>query len=306
MQQYRSVYGQYLNFLFPRTFNEKVQVRKLFDRRPLLTQWADKYLAREYVARMLGADVLPTLYHVTTDPSDIPFERLPKQYVVKATHGSGWTCIVKDGSSVNNQQIIDCCRSWLSTSYYLLTKEWVYKGITPRILVEEFLDCGTGNVPHDYKLFVFNGKVKFIQVDVNAPQGRGRDIYDTEWNRVPCRLGPRENLQTPIAKPGNFDTMIDYAETLADGIDFVRVDLYEVRGKVYFGELTCTPANGFHTFRPALWDKTFGDLWKMRFFSGTCRSLLKRRGMGRQGSHSLGEISPARQTSRFHQRAFLR
>jgi hypothetical protein len=306
MRQYRSVNGKHLNVFSPRTFNEKVQVRKLFDRRRQLTEWADKYRVREYVSRMLGPGVLPTLYHVTTDPSDIPFERLPHKYVIKATHGSGWTCVVQDGSRINQQQIISCCKAWLDTNYYALTGEWVYKSITPRIIVEEFLDSGTGSVPSDYKFFVFGGKVKFIQVDVNTPQEWGRDIYDTEWKRIDCRLGRRENLKRPIARPESLDTMIAYAETLSGGIDFVRVDLYEIHGKVYFGELTCTPANGFHTFRPALWDRTFGNYWEMRFLSGTCRSLLMKKGIGGQGRRSLVEIGIARQASRFYQRVFSR
>ncbi len=264
MRDYRRIFGHYPRILFPRTFNEKVQVRKLFDRRSHLTEWADKYLVRDYVRRTIGAAALPTLYHVTDDPSDIPFEQLPKKYVIKATHGSGWTCIVRDGTAINQQEIIDLCETWLSTSYYALGREWLYEGIIPRIVVEEFLDCGTGTVPTDYKFYVFAGKAKFIQVNVGRYIAHKINFYDTRWNRIDCRLGRYENSDAKIARPETLDTMIDYAQRLAGKIDFVRVDLYEVRGKVYFGELTNTPSNGLEPFDPPSWDRTFGDFWKMR------------------------------------------
>lgn len=263
MRDYRRVFGHYPHILFPRTFNEKVQVRKIFDRRRQLTVWADKYLVRDYVSRILGPAVLPVLYHVTVDPSDIPFEQLPKQYVVKATHGSQWIYIVRDGLAINKKEIIECCRTWLSTSYYELGREWVYKNIIPRIIIEEFLDNGTGVVPQDYKFFVFGGKVRFVQVDVGRFTAHKRNLYDHEWNRIECHY-EYENSDAEIPKPETLDTMIDYAQRLAGGIDFVRVDLYEVRGKVYFGELTNTPSNGLVPFSPPSWDTAFGSFWKTR------------------------------------------
>lgn len=266
IREYRSVFGYYPNILFPRTFNEKVQVRKLFDRRRQLSEWADKYLVRDYVRRTLGPAVLANLYHVTKEPSDIPFERLPKKYVIKPTHGSGWTHIVSDGTAISRQEIIDRCETWLSTSYYALKKEWPYKSIVPRILVEEFLDNGTGTTPDDYKFFVFAGKVKFIQVDLDRYTAHKRNLYDAEWNRIDCQLGRYGNFEANIARPENLDTMIDYAKKLAGDIDFVRVDLYTVRGKVYFGELTNTPGSGLEWFRPSSWDRTFGDLWEIRMW----------------------------------------
>ncbi|MEJ2008179.1 MAG: ATP-grasp fold amidoligase family protein [Acidobacteriota bacterium] len=264
MRDYRRVFGHYPHILFPRTFNEKVQVRKVFDRRRQLAVWADKYLVRDYVERIIGPAVLPTLYHVTYEPSDIPFEQLPKQYVVKATHGSGWTYIVRDAATINKQEIIDCCKRWLSTNYYVLGREWIYRDIVPRIIIEEFLDCGTGAVPIDYKFHVFAGKAKFIQVHVGRYVAHRINFYDTEWNRIDCRFCNNENYSGEIRRPESLDTMIDYAQRLAGSIDFVRVDLYEVRGKVYFGELTSTPSNGHDPFYPPSWDTTFGNCWKMR------------------------------------------
>jgi hypothetical protein len=261
MRDFRAKFGYFPNILFPRTFNEKSQARKLFDRRKKLALWADKYAVREYVQTKLGAAVLPVLYHVTVDPSDIPFDKLSQKYVVKASHGSGWVQIVMNGQDVNRHDLIERCRYWLSVNYYQLTKEHCYKNITPRILIEEFLDPGTGAAPSDFKFFVFGGKTKFIQVDVDRYTNHKRNVYDTDWNKIDCRF-VYDNCSSDIPKPLALQTMIDYAEVLSDGIDFVRVDLYELGGKVYFGELTNTPENGMGQFVPSSWDRVFGTLWR--------------------------------------------
>jgi len=263
-RDFRAAFGHYPNVFFPKTFNEKVQTRKIFDRRRGLSTWADKYAVREYVRTKIGEAVLPALYYVSADPLEIPFQELPMQYVVKATHGSGWIQIVRDDTTVDKQDLINRCLGWLSMNYSDLTREWIYRDIPPRIVIEEFLDDGTGGPPKDYKFFVFGGKVKVIQVDLDRFIHHTRNFYDPNWTRLDCRLG-YENFDAPVARPGNLGTMIDYAEALSDNIDFVRVDLYDIRGKVYFGELTNTPANGLKQFHPSSWDEVFGAFWKMRF-----------------------------------------
>lgn len=261
MQRYRHRFGRYPNILRPRTFNEKIQVRKLFDRRQQLCLWADKFGVRDYVAAKVGPAVLAELYHVTTDPCDIPFDKLPRKYVVKPSHGSGWIQIVNDGKTVNKQELIERCKRWLTLNYFDVTGEWVYKNIKPRILIEEFLDSGDGNPPNDFKCFVFGGKVQAIQVDVDRHTKHKRNLYDTKWDRIPCRF-VYDNCEDVIPRPASLETMIRYAEILSDKVDFVRVDLYEVHGRVYFGELTNTPENGFGKFEPSSWDATLGKFWR--------------------------------------------
>lgn len=262
MERYFRVYGHYPNILSPKTFNEKVQVRKIFDRRPFFSTWADKYAVREYVQDTIGPGVLPSLLYDTSDPDDIPFERLPTQYVLKASHGSGWLRILRDGDSADRSQLVAQCKAWLSRNYFDADNEWQYKNIRARILVEEFLDAGDGNVPNDYKFFVFGGSAQFIQVDVDRHTHHKRTIYDTQWNRTDCRLG-NFDFTGDVPRPDKLDLMIDYAQRLSNNIDFVRVDLYEVRGKVYFGELTSTPGGGTRRFSPPSWDRVFGDFWKV-------------------------------------------
>jgi TupA-like ATPgrasp len=261
-RDFHAAFGHYPNVFFPKTFNEKVQARKIFDRRHLLSTWADKYAVREYVRTKIGDAVLPVLYHVSVDPLDIPFHRLPAQYVVKATHGSGWVQIVRNGKAFDKQDLTDRCSGWLSQNYSDLTREWFYRDIPPRILIEEFLDDGTGLPPKDYKFFVFGGKVKVIQVDLDRFAHHRRNFYDLDWKKLDCRLS-YENSDTLVARPDNLETAIDYAQILSDNVDFVRVDLYDIRGKIYFGELTNTPENGFGRFDPPSWDKVFGSFWKM-------------------------------------------
>lgn len=263
MRDYRRRFGRYPDIFSPQTFNEKIQARKLFDRRTQLSTWADKYAVRDYVARRIGAGALPELYHVTSSPSDIPFEKLPAKYVVNPTHGSGWVQIIRDGTSVNKPRLMECCRRWLATNYFKSTREWAYKNIPPRIIIEEFLDDGTGVAPADFKLFVFGGKVKVIQVDIDRHTNHKRNLYDANWNRLDCRF-VYPNCETDVPRPATLETMVCYAELLSDEIDFVRVDLYEVRGKVYFGELTNTPESGFGRFDPSSWDAALGRFWKMK------------------------------------------
>lgn len=262
MHRYFREFGSYPNIFFPKTFNDKVQVRKIFDRRPFSTLWADKYAVRQYVADILGPEVLPTLLYETFRPDDIPFDRLPKQYVVTANHASSWIRIVKDGDALDRSELVAQCKTWLSRNYFDESKEWQYRNIRPRILVKAFLDGGDGNPPCDYRIFVFDGSAKFIQIDLDTYTHPTRAFYDTHWNRMECLRGDTDPARD-LPRPDKLDLMIDYAQRLSNNIDFIRVDLYEVRGKVYFGELTFNPGGGVVKFVPPSWDRVFGDFWKL-------------------------------------------
>ncbi len=260
MKKYRYTYGYWPNVLFPRTFNEKLQARKIFDHRAIFAVWVDKVAVRSFVADMIGVSILPRLYHVTRNPDDIPFHRLPRRYVVKASHGSGWVQLVRDAESLDRQALIDTCREWLSLNYYDINQEPFYRKVTPRIIVEEFLEDESGEVPNDLKFYVFGGKVRFVQIDVARFGEHRRNIYDPEWNLLPVKLTVEPCLDG-IERPALLGEMIRVAETLAGGTDFVRVDLYESAGRVYFGEMTPSSGNGFNTFTPASYDAVFGSFW---------------------------------------------
>lgn len=266
LEVFRDRFGHYPDIMNPVTFNEKIQTRKVFDRRPILAMIADKFAVRDYVAERVSQEVLTKLYHVTTDPRDIPFARLPERYVLKATHGSGWVEIVKDHAKRDEGALIDTCRGWLAKNYYELSLEWMYQNIPRRIMVEEFLDNGSGEPAEDFKLFTFNGRVEFIQVDVGRFCEHKKNFYDRQWNLVPLRQ-EADNFPGVIPAPANLEALIECAEKLAAGLDFIRVDLYSLNNKIYFGELTVTPGNGFFRFEPPYFNEVFGKLWRMEIGS---------------------------------------
>jgi hypothetical protein len=259
--RYRDTFGAWPNLFAPRTFNEHLNHKKLFDRRPILTMLADKYAVRQYVRERVGEEYLNEVYLVTENPGDLDFSRFPDRFVVKATHGSGWNVIVVDKYRADERAIRKQCAIWLKMNYYDLGREWCYKHIPPRILVEAFIGDASGKVPLDFKFFCFDGIPRFIQVDFDRFEHHTRNLYDTSWNQVPCKLH-YDNNEQGCPMPSNLDEMLAVAENLAYGLDFVRVDLYSVHNRVYFGEMTHYPGNGFERFDPAWYDAYFGSFWK--------------------------------------------
>jgi hypothetical protein len=255
----------------PRTFNEKVRHRILFDRRAVLTQLADKAAVRDYVEARLGRRLLPERYYITIDPDTIPFDKLPDRFVVKPTHGSGWIQIVTDKSTLDRATLIETCRGWLRQSYYEATHEWVYKNIEPRIIVEQFIDDGTGNTPNDYKFFVFDGAVEMIQVDTARFSDHRRRLYTPTWEKLSVR-SDYDDISGEVPRPRHLQQMIAAAEGLGRGLDFIRVDLYDTPDRVFFGELTTTPEGGWGRFRPDEFDHHLGRRWKLP----NLRALRKR------------------------------
>ena len=258
--RYARIHRTIPNLLRPRTFNEKVLHRIVFERRPWMTMVADKYRVRDYVRERVGAHVLPALYWVGTDPQTIPFDILPERFVVKPTHGSGWVEIVRDKGRLDRDALRRTCSSWLGQSYYAMTREWIYKDITRRILVEELIDDGNGVAPNDYKLFVFGGRVTFILVTMGRFAVRAHMLMDRDWNEVQVRFA-YSSLRRQVPPPPHLPQMIEAAEALARGIDFVRADFYDTAARLFFGELTATPGCGLDRFDPPSFDRTLGALW---------------------------------------------
>jgi hypothetical protein len=262
VRSYYNTHGYLPNFFRPLTFNEKVLHRMLFDRRPIWGQMADKFAVRSYVESRLGPSVLPELYCVTTQPETMLFDALPDAFVVKPTHGSGWVEIVTDKSQCDRDVLIETCYDWLGRSFYDMTREWPYKYIEPRIIIEQFIDDGSGEAPRDYKLFVFGGKAVMIQVDSGRFNIHKRRLYSPEWQKLPALL-EKDDLGEDVPKPPHLSDMIAAAEILGKDIDFVRVDFYDTAGGLYFGELTTTPGRALDRFRPKEFDQYLGGFWKL-------------------------------------------
>lgn len=243
----------------PQTYNEKLQWLKIHDQHDEYTIMVDKYLAKSFVKERIGGEyVIPTL-GVWNKFSEIDFSILPNQFVLKTTHDSGGVVIVKDKSSLNMKIAEQVLTKSLHHNYYLANREYPYKRVPPRIIAENYLIDESGVELKDYKVFCFNGVPRAIQVDYDRFVGHKRNMYDTEWNRLPFTLEYPTDWNIEIAKPVNLSKMLDISAKLSKGIPHVRVDLYNVSGHIYFGELTFFHGGGYESFTPECWNKIFGD-----------------------------------------------
>lgn len=249
-----------LNSDEPQTFNEKLQWLKLYDRKPEYTNMVDKYEVKKYIASVIGEEyIIPTL-GVWDNFDDIDFDKLPNKFVLKCTHDSGGLIVCKDKSKLDKKESSKKISKSLKRNYYYSSREWPYKNVKPRIIAEKFIEDKKSKDLKDYKFMCFNGKVKcsFVCSNRNSDNGLNVDFFDLDWNKMPFeRHYPNSTIAIP--KPENYDLMIELSEKLAKNIPFVRVDFYEVNGKVYFGELTFFPGAGFEEFTPESWDYTLGS-----------------------------------------------
>lgn len=253
--------GKKLNLESPKTFNEKLQWLKLYDRKPIYTTMVDKHAVKSYVAERIGEEyVVPTL-GAWDSFDDIDFDSLPDRFVLKCTHDSGGLVICRDKSKLDKdvaKRKIDAC---MKRNYYWGTREWPYKNVKPRIIAEKYMeDTVTGEL-RDYKFFCFNGdpKILFIATDRHRVSSETKfDFFDAQFNHLDMRNG-HPNADVPPKKPGCFEQMRQLAQALSAGIPQLRVDFYEVDGHVYFGELTFFHWSGMVPFDPPHWDNTLGE-----------------------------------------------
>lgn len=262
-RRYYRTYGRLPNLLSPRSYSEKIQHRKLFDRRPYLAETSDKFAMRAYAARILGEDLSPEIYWRTADPSSIPFATLPRRFVVKATHGSGWLWIVNDRDALDTRALLAACEKWLRSDYSRRGDEPFYASIPRQIIVEEFLDDGTGRPPADIKLLVFNQRVRVVQIDVDRFGAHRRKFLDTAWNDLPI-YDEKGRAEGRLEAPSRLGELVAVAEALARDTDFVRIDCYQVGDRICLGEMTHTPGTGLSPIYPAIWDDRWGAMWERR------------------------------------------
>ena len=257
--------GTRLNLENPQTFNEKLQWLKLYDRKPEYTVMVDKYLVRDYIAQTIGEEYLIPLLGVWDDPEEIDFEALPQQFVLKCNHNSGLgMCICKDKETLDIPKVKRELKRGLQQNYYLTGREWPYKDVPRKIICEKYMSDGNTAGLTDYKFMCFHGQVKciFTCTDRHMENGLKVTFFDTNWNKLSfIRHYPSSSQDIPA--PQNFILMKKLAEKLAQGIPFVRVDFYEIDGRVYFGELTFFPGSGMEDFSPIAWDYKIGEWVKM-------------------------------------------
>ena len=248
----------------PKTFNEKLQWLKLNDRRNEYTRLVDKYEVKDYVKGILGEEaIIPTL-GVWDRFDDIDFEGLPDRFVLKTTHDSGGVVVVSDKGRMDMEAVRKKLEKSLKTNYYTLHREYPYKNVKPRIIAEKYMIDEGGSGLKDYKFFCFGGEVKFFKVDLNRFTNHHANYYDRNWNLEEFWESQYPvDYSTQVVPPCNFDKMLTYAEKLSEGIPFVRVDLYNIDGDIYFGELTFFPTSGAVPFSPPEWNDKIGDMLKL-------------------------------------------
>lgn len=263
---YESFFGKPIDFNNPKTFNEKIQVYKLNYRKSLLTNLTDKLLVRDYVSKKIGNEYLVPIVGHYDKVDNIPFKLLPQKFLLKTSHGSGWNIFCWNRENFNWENAKLTLNYWLTQNYFLVWREWSYKNIVPKILVEELLlDDGANNFPTDFKIYCFNGQPKLVMVRIYENSVYKAIYFNTEWQPLPFRKA-YPLYDQPIPKPNNFEEMMSFAKMLAENLPFVRVDMYIINNKIYVGELTFYPSAGFSKFNPPEWDEILGSYFDISMF----------------------------------------
>lgn len=269
LRKYKRSHGETFDIDNPQTLNQKIFWLKLYDRRPIHKILADKYTVREYLAEHFGSDKLIPLYYKTTDWKDISLDVIPDEpCIIKPTHSSGEYEIIRDKSQVNIKKLRFECRCWLSRNYYMRSQEWQYKDTTRRLIIEKLLLDKNGHIPNDYKLHFINGKLEFVYCSVGRESVNKRNIYDANWNPlyftwVEGKKDPATTRGEEIPAPESFDEMKRIGGEIAKDFDYVRVDFYDVDGKLYYGEVTFFHGGGNDIFTPKEYDLIYGEKLKL-------------------------------------------
>ena len=251
--------GYRLDLKNPKTYNAKLQWLKLYDKRPEYTKMVDKVDAKDYVASLIGDKYVIKTLGVWNSIDDINWDSLPNQFVLKSTNDSGGVVVCKDKSLLDIQKAKEKLRFTGGRDYAEISKEYPYKNVPHRYIAEEYIEDESGFELKDYKIFCFDGEPKFLFVATGRQQNDTRfDFYDLNFNHLPV-LNGHENAEIWPSKPQNFDEMLNVARKLSKNIPHVRVDLYNVNGKIYFGELTFFHWSGIVPFEPFDWDYKFGE-----------------------------------------------
>lgn len=271
--QYRVKLGRRCNFDNPQRWTEKLQLYKMYYRNPTLSQCVDKYGVRSYIKERGLGESLVKLYGAFKSSKEIDIEKLPRSFVIKLSNGGGGLNVdlIKDKDAVDLKSVFAKYDKWISGFKPIKVqpgREWAYTGIKEAyILIEELLINKKNPAAgiEDFKILCFQGEPKYIIVDKDRYTNHKRNFYDTSWNRINVTTD-HEQFETPYPKPKNIEKMMEIARKLSEDFPFVRVDLYDVDGKIYFGELTFYPWTGYVQFAPDEFDFTLGKLMDCSLF----------------------------------------
>ena len=261
--QYYIKLNRKLNLSTPTRFSEKIQLYKLYYRNLDMLQCVDKYLVRSFVEKRNSSNYLNTLYFVCDDARDINFNKLPSKFVIKTSDGGGGenVFICRDRDSLDREAVVSEINGWKNKKTSMISREWAYEGaIDSKIIVEEYLEdpLSSDMSINDFKFFCFDGKVEYLVVDRDRYSNHNRYFYDMEWNNLGVESDV-QNSKLNLDQPENFVEMINLCKVLSKGFPFVRVDLYNIQGEIYFGEMTFYPWSGYVQFSPDEFDYKLGE-----------------------------------------------
>lgn len=260
--QYRIKTGRKLSLDNPKRFTEKLQWYKLNYRDKLLTQCCDKYEVRKYVEEKGLGDILNDLYAVYDNVDEIEFDKLPISFAIKVTNGSGTNIFINDKTQMNMEEVKEKLNNWMNIKNCSYGREWCYYDVKPKIIVERLLERDKNNDIPDYKFFCFDGKVYclYTMIDYVDNHDEGKcGFYTKEFVQMPYSRQEFRPIDKELQKPKNFETMVKYAEILSKGFPHVRVDFYNISGKIVFGELTFYNGSGYSVFSPDEFDFILGE-----------------------------------------------
>lgn len=278
-RQFDKKMGSSLNLKCPTTFNEKLQWLKLYWRDPLLVALADKVEVRNYVSQKVGDKYLIPLIAVCRSEKEIVVAAEGRKSAIKMSHASGWNVIVSDEKNVDWGDVAKKCREWFASNYYFSSREFQYRAIPHRAVIEELLFDQSGRIPKDYKFHVFrNGSEVelFVQVDSDRFEDHTRNFFSERWESLDFGLQYKRGDPGTL-RPVNFEEMKEVALILSEGFPYVRVDLYDTGDNVYFGELTFTPGAGYETFTPNNYDYLWGELLDLSSYTHLKKPPPKKR-----------------------------
>lgn len=258
---FRARFGRKLDLKNPKTFNEKLQWMKLYNRNPVYTMMVDKYLVRNYVREIIGEEYLIPLLGAWDDPDKIDFDKLPMQFVLKCNHNSGLgMCICKDKNKLDIAKVKNDLRKGLKQDYYLTGREWPYKNVPRKIIAEKYMVDESGYELKDYKYYCFDGKVRIVMINSDRMSSleTKANYFDENYQPLDFVWG-YENAKIPPAKPEKFEEMKSLAEKLSKGIPHVRIDFYQTPQGIFFGEMTFFDGSGFDAIEPIEWDYKIGS-----------------------------------------------
>ena len=251
-----------LNLKNPKTFNEKLQWLKLYDRKDIYTTMVDKYEVKKYVSKLIGEEYVVENLGVWEKFDDIDFDKLPNQFVLKCTHDSGGLVICRDKSKLDLAKAKQKINKSLNRNYFYNGREWPYKNVKPRIIAEEYLENKKDQGLRDYKFYCTDGKVLCLYVSEGLEDHSTASIsfLNKDWSFAEFKRDDFKPFDKLPHKPEKYDEMLEISEKLSKGYKFLRVDLYEVNGKVYFSEFTFSPCSGYMPFSPDEWDEKLGEM----------------------------------------------